>query len=213
MVGRHSAQTEEERDRGPLRRSFPVLAGTAVAVLLIGGAVAAVRLGSPADGTPHGLAISAPVTGTDPADLDRSADRADRSENRQTPTPEPSPSSTAAATPSQTPSTKRASPTAAATTGTVTSTGSCKASYYATGSTTANGEAFEPDGITAAHKTLPFNTRVRVTNLANNTSVVVRINDRGPYVDGRCIDLSRGAFKAVASLNAGVITVRYEVLG
>jgi rare lipoprotein A len=59
---------------------------------------------------------------------------------------------------------------------------------------------------------LPFNTRVKVTNVANSTSVVVRINDRGPFVSDRCIDLSRGAFKSIASLGAGVITVKYEVL-
>jgi rare lipoprotein A len=94
----------------------------------------------------------------------------------------------------------------------VTSRGTCGASYYDTGSRTANGETFDPDGITAAHKTLPFNTRVRVTNRANGKSVVVRINDRGPFVDGRCLDLSRGAFREIASLSAGVLTVDYEVL-
>jgi rare lipoprotein A (peptidoglycan hydrolase) len=88
----------------------------------------------------------------------------------------------------------------------------CGASWYASGSRTANGEAFNPDGITAAHKTLPFNTKVKVTNVANGQSVVVRINDRGPYVTGRCLDLARGAFSQIASLGTGAITVTWEVV-
>ncbi len=96
--------------------------------------------------------------------------------------------------------------------GNVVSTGSCKASYYASGRLTANGESFNPNGLTAAHKTLPFNTKVRVTNSANGKSVVVRINDRGPFIAGRCLDLARGAFQQIASLSAGVATVKYEVL-
>lgn len=104
---------------------------------------------------------------------------------------------------------------AAATTPTLTpATGNtCGASWYATGSRTANGEAFNPDGLTAASKTLPFNTMVKVTNVAGGQSVVVRINDRGPYVSGRCLDLSRGAFSTIASLGTGAITVNWEVVG
>jgi rare lipoprotein A len=86
-------------------------------------------------------------------------------------------------------------------------------SWYASGSRTANGEAFNPDGLTAASKTLPFNTMVKVTNPANGTSVVVRINDRGPYVAGRCLDLARGAFSQIASLGTGAITATWEVVG
>ncbi len=89
----------------------------------------------------------------------------------------------------------------------------CGASWYASGSRTANGEAFNPDGITAASKTLPFNTMVKVTNVANGQSIVVRINDRGPYVTGRCLDLSRGAFSRIASLGTGAITVNWEIVG
>lgn len=88
----------------------------------------------------------------------------------------------------------------------------CGASYYYTGTTTANGEAFNPDGLTAASKTLRFNTMVKVTNLANGKSVVVRINDRGPYVTGRCLDLARGAFSQIASLSTGVIMVSWQVV-
>jgi rare lipoprotein A len=86
-------------------------------------------------------------------------------------------------------------------------------SYYADGQKTANGEQFDPNAFTAANKTLPFNTRVRITNPANGKSVVVRINDRGPFVAGRCFDLSRAAFAAIASLSSGVLSAaKYEVL-
>ncbi len=95
----------------------------------------------------------------------------------------------------------------------VISTGSCQAAYYGHAQATASGETFDPTALTAAHKTLPFNTMVRVTNVANGTSVVVRINDRGPYVSGRCLDLSTAAFGSIAKLSAGVAQVKYEVLG
>ncbi|MFD0787886.1 septal ring lytic transglycosylase RlpA family protein, partial [Micromonospora azadirachtae] len=106
------------------------------------------------------------------------------------------------------PTTKKTTPAAK-----VVDSGSCGASFYSDGQLTANGESFNPDALTAAHKTLPFGTKVRVTNPANGKSVVVRINDRGPFVDGRCLDLSRAAFADIASLDVGAMTVRYEVLG
>ena len=88
-----------------------------------------------------------------------------------------------------------------------------KASYYADkfhGRTTANGEKFNMHDITAAHKTLPFGTKVKVTNLKNNKSVVVRINDRGPYAKGRIIDLSKAAAKKIDMIADGVANVRIE---
>ena len=88
----------------------------------------------------------------------------------------------------------------------------CEASNYWQGQMTASGERFDLSAMTAAHKTLPFNTKVRVTNKANGKSVVVRINDRGPYIGGRCIDLSRGSFSHIASPSAGVAQVKVEVL-
>jgi rare lipoprotein A len=88
----------------------------------------------------------------------------------------------------------------------------CKASFYDEGQKTANGEQFDPNGMTAAHKTLPFNTKIKVTNTANGESVVVRINDRGPFVAGRCLDLARGAFTKIASTSAGVATVSFQVV-
>jgi len=110
--------------------------------------------------------------------------------------------------------TKSATSTTTPTPTTIPATGnSCGVSWYATGSRTANGEAFNPDGLTAASKTLPFNTQVKVTNPANGNSVIVRINDRGPYVTGRCLDLARGAFSQIASLGTGAITATWEVVG
>ena len=90
--------------------------------------------------------------------------------------------------------------------------GGGKASYYWQGQRTANGEAFEPDGISCAHKTLPFNTRIRVTNLNNGKSVVCRVNDRGPFIAGRVVDLSRGAARVIDMTGAGVVPVNLEVL-
>ncbi len=90
-----------------------------------------------------------------------------------------------------------------------------QASYYGNefqGRRTANGERFDQAGLTAAHRTLPFGTRVRVTNTQTGKSVTVRVNDRGPFVKGRVIDLSSSAFKAIANLNAGVVPVRIQVV-
>ena len=86
------------------------------------------------------------------------------------------------------------------------------ASYYKYGGKTANGETFNPNGLTAAHRYLKFGTLVLVTNLLNGRSVVVRINDRGPFVGGRIIDLSYGAAKAVGLHGSGVAKVRVAVL-
>lgn len=95
----------------------------------------------------------------------------------------------------------------------VTATGHCVASYYDTGTTTANGEPFDTSRMTAANKTLPFGTRVRVIDDATDKSVVVRINDRGPYVAGRCLDLTPTAMRALAGPDVGTVRVTYQVLG
>lgn len=95
----------------------------------------------------------------------------------------------------------------------VVSTGSCEASYYDTGAVTANGESFDPSRLTAAHKTLPFGTMVRVVNEANDKSVVVRINDRGPYIAGRCLDLTPPGMRAIAGPGVGTADIEYQVLG
>jgi rare lipoprotein A len=86
------------------------------------------------------------------------------------------------------------------------------ASYYWQPQRVASGGWFNPNALTAAHKTLPFGTRVRVTNLRNGRSVVVRINDRGPYIRGRIIDLSKRAAGIVGMRNAGVVPVSVEIL-
>jgi rare lipoprotein A len=80
------------------------------------------------------------------------------------------------------------------------------------GRQTANGEQFDMNQMTAAHRTLPFGTKVRVTNRSNGRSVVVRINDRGPFVRNRVIDLSRGAAQTVGMIDSGVAPVKLEVL-
>jgi len=79
------------------------------------------------------------------------------------------------------------------------------------GRTTANGEIFDEKKMTAAHKTLPFNTDITVINLANNKSVKVRINDRGPFVEGRIIDLSQAAAEALGVVDKGTAEVRIVV--
>lgn len=90
-----------------------------------------------------------------------------------------------------------------------------QASYYGNefhGRKTASGEPFDQAKLTAAHRTLPFGTRLKVTNTQTGKSVQVRVNDRGPFVKGRVIDLSSSAFKTIASLNAGVVPVRIQVV-
>lgn len=94
-------------------------------------------------------------------------------------------------------------------------TASGNASWYGAkfhGRRTANGERYDMNQLTAAHRTLPFGTKVRVTNQRNGRAVVVRINDRGPFAGRRIIDLSRGAAGALGMVNSGVAPVKLEVL-
>lgn len=89
------------------------------------------------------------------------------------------------------------------------------ASYYAeefNGRQTSNGETYDMNQMTAAHRTLPFNSRVRVTNMDNGKSVIVRINDRGPFKDDRVIDLSLEAAKRLELIGSGTTRVRLQVL-
>jgi rare lipoprotein A len=89
------------------------------------------------------------------------------------------------------------------------------ASYYADefqGRKTANGEIFDMYDLTAAHRTLPFNTKLKVRNLENNLSVVVRINDRGPFKDDRVIDLSLAAAKKIGLVANGTAPVQLEII-
>ena len=89
------------------------------------------------------------------------------------------------------------------------------ASYYAEefqGRKTASGEIYDMSKYTAAHRTLPFGTICRVTNLKTNKTVIVRINDRGPFVPGRILDLSRGAAQALDGIAQGIMEVKIEIL-
>jgi rare lipoprotein A len=90
-----------------------------------------------------------------------------------------------------------------------------KASFYADkfeGVQTASGEKYKRKKLTAAHKTLPFGTKVRITNLQNNKTVEVTINDRGPYVEGRIVDVSKAAAEQLGFLNQGIAEVKLEVI-
>jgi len=90
-----------------------------------------------------------------------------------------------------------------------------RASFYGeelAGNPTASGERFDPEKLTAAHRTLPLGSRVRVTNLRNGESVVVRINDRGPFHGNRIIDLSEAAARQIGMLKRGTARVRIELL-
>lgn len=89
------------------------------------------------------------------------------------------------------------------------------ASFYADkyhGRATASGEVFDTREFTAAHRTLPFGTRVKITDLEHERSVIVRINDRGPFVAGRVIDVSRAAAEELQMTRAGLVKVRLEIL-
>jgi rare lipoprotein A len=86
------------------------------------------------------------------------------------------------------------------------------ASYYSCCKITANGERFNKNGLTAAHRKLPFGTKVKVTNLRNGKSVIVRINDRGPFIKGRMIDLSLGAAKVIGLTKSGIAKVKITIL-
>ncbi|WFE45606.1 septal ring lytic transglycosylase RlpA family protein [Verrucosispora sp. WMMD1129] len=211
MAGKHSRTRRFTSPAG-------LTASAVVAVALaVGGTVGAVRLTADAEpARPAAIDLSptlgtgVPTTGSPTASPTASASAS------PSPTVSPTPSRTVQA-PSrskQRTASPKPKPTAKKTTARpVVDTGSCGASFYWQGQMTANGETFDPEGMTAAHKTLPFDTKVRVTNPANGKSVTVRINDRGPFIEGRCLDLARAAFAEIASLDLGHIEVRYEVLG
>jgi rare lipoprotein A len=86
------------------------------------------------------------------------------------------------------------------------------ASFYTEGTQTANGEKFDTNELTAAHRTLPFGTRLRVTSVATGRSVTVRVNDRGPFVPGRVVDVSYSAARTLGMLGGGIAKVRLDVV-
>lgn len=199
---RHGSH-RDDRDRRPTptRKLIPIAATLAVAGAFVGGAGYAMT----SSGAAAGHTALWQSASLDPGERAAAAERAARNAAR-TPAPTPSATPSPSAKPSPTAKSKTAS------SGSVVATGTCEASFYGEGQGTASGEEFDPTALTAAHKTLPFNTRVRVTNVATGKSVIVRINDRGPYVDGRCLDLSTAAFSKIANTSSGVIKVKYEVL-
>jgi rare lipoprotein A len=87
------------------------------------------------------------------------------------------------------------------------------ASWYALGSRTASGERMNAAKLTAAHRSLKFGTKVQVTNKRNGKSVVVRINDRGPFIRGRVLDLSKGAASQIGMIRSGTASICYQVIG
>ncbi|MEV5821343.1 septal ring lytic transglycosylase RlpA family protein [Micromonospora harpali] len=215
MVGRHS--------RTRLFSSPAGIAATAAVgvALAVGGTVGAVSLTS-GEATPQptvaDVPVSAPTAAAPSASPSASVPPSASPSPTVTASPKATRSQAASRSRPRTAAPKPAATKAAATkkptpTSNVVDSGSCGASFYDEGQLTANGENFDPSAMTAAHKTLPFDTMVRVTNPANGKSVTVRINDRGPFIDGRCLDLSRAAFAAIASVDVGALTVKYEVLG
>jgi rare lipoprotein A len=86
------------------------------------------------------------------------------------------------------------------------------ASFYTEGTKTANGEKFDTHELTAAHRTLPFGTRLRVTNVATGRSVTVRVNDRGPFIPGRVVDVSYAAAETLGMVDGGIAKVKLDVV-
>lgn len=85
-------------------------------------------------------------------------------------------------------------------------------SWYRHGRVTANGERYNPEGLSVAHKTLPFNTLIRITNPSNGISVILRVNDRGPFIRGREYDVSLGAARVLDIVEVGIARLNIEIL-
>ncbi|WP_290860954.1 septal ring lytic transglycosylase RlpA family protein [Hamadaea sp.] len=182
---------------GARRYLAPITTAVVATAIIAGGAAAIAHVGTP---------TSLPTT----ASVATPAAAPTSSSPTASPSATPSRSSSTPASRGGTRTTK-ASPTPTKTRAVV-SSGTCGASFYDEPQQTANGETFDPDALTAASKTIAFDTRVRVTSLDTGKSVVVRINDRGPYVSGRCLDLSRAAFDVIDDLDKGSVRVRYDIL-
>lgn len=190
-------------------RAILIASGVAVALLAVG---AFTLIGGDSSAGSAQAARTARTAPRDAAPLpDPPRATPTRADRGQTRAPEPTPTETAEpeAKPKPTPKPR---PKKKAPAYKVLRSGSCQASFYSEGQMTASGEPFDPSGLTAAHRTLPMGSKVRVTNENNGRSVIVRINDRGPYAGGRCLDLSRAAMAKVGGTGAGVIPVRYQVL-
>jgi len=202
-AARHAAWHVKKRShlRPKGKQLLPAAAALTVAGILAGSAGVALKV-NPTDEPNADMTLAYDPAGFSAPDRQAALDRSSRSDGR-------TPVMTVGGT-LQAPA-GRPKPKEPATTRVI-SVGSCGASFYDEPQPTASGERFNPEAFTAASKSLPFNTRVRVTNVANGKSVVVRINDRGPFVAGRCLDLSKASFRSIAALSTGVVDVRYDVL-
>lgn len=207
---RHSAQRNDPSTKNEKKAPRSVPAFPLAAVLLTGLA----GTGAAAAGTSQAADAAAPRTASAQAVTQTLSVRGQpppASRDRRLDPGRPDvPPSLRRASPPRSPS---PSPSRSTADGPVTATGHCVASYYDTGTTTANGEPFDTSGLTAANKTLPFGTRVKVIDDTTKRSVVVRVNDRGPYVAGRCLDLTPAAMRALAGPSTGLVHVTYQVLG
>lgn len=198
---RHGAWLTKKRARSGQQALVPTAAALTVAGLLVGGTGAALQLNASNRNAPVGIASMVDAEAF-PPDRDAQADRASRDDARLD-----GPSDSGEVAPASATEDATEAATAA-----IISSGSCDASYYDGRRATASGEQFDSTDLTAGHRSLPFDTQVRVINAATGESVIVRINDRGPYRDDRCLNLSEAAFDTIADLGAGVVDVRYEVL-
>lgn len=206
------------KKRSPFKSSrhlLPTAAALAVAGFLFGGGGLVIKFGAPAQ-VPAGATYGYDAADYPPADRDAQlGSRATRGDMRL-----PGTATNPQSESGQSPRTGKAADTGNTDTtqtnlvgnASVIATGSCEASFYGDSRRTASKEMSDPTTLTAGHTYLPFNSEVRVTNVANNKSVVVRINDRGPSASGRCLNLSKAAFLEISTTSAGVADVRYEVL-
>lgn len=192
MDGKHVARRRLPRPVLPVAAAFVVAAAAA-------GTVSFTLTGN--DSTPeHDTTVAAGSAHHDRIAMD---DRASRSKKRTKATTSPTPSKSTQSDATDSTGTQSAS---------VGQTGTCNAGYVATGTTTASGQKFNPKAAAGANMTLPFGTKVRITNDQTGKSVVIRINDRGPYSSNRCFDLTSSAYQQIASLTDRQVTIDYEVL-
>lgn len=214
-MGKHRPEFRLPKFRRPAFRLRNVLVASGVAVAVVAAGAAALLLGGGGSGGTADAAQTrqmatpptAPQTPSQTPLADRPREKPGKASRGGPRDPDPTPVEI-----TQSPTAKPKPKASKKPQYTVLSSGSCQASSYGEGQSTASGEPFDPSRLTAAHKTLPFGSKVRVTNKNNGESVVVRINDRGPFVSGRCLDLSTAAMKQVDGMSAGIIPVRYEVL-
>ena len=186
------------------RPVLPIAAGAAVAAMAIGGASMALTGNDQSTTQP-----AAAATHKDNTDRGSMEKRASRGKARPTDTASPSSKDGQDAAGKQGSGDEQGDTVKQVVTG---NSGSCQADYTSTGTVTASGQKFDRNAMTAANMTLPFGTKVQITNPSNGKSVVVKINDSGPNSGDRCFRLTSGAYDKIASLSAESIKVDYQVL-